>query len=858
MKKGFTMIELLGVIVIITILLLIAIPIYNVIRGNINESVYESKIKEVLSKSESFAEEKNTYYFDIKTLIEEGILSADNELLEFIDPRDGRNMACDIITVKKEQNGFQADVRKSDVCYSKEELETIYGYVKLKIVDENENKIEPIDGWIKKPEVGIIYELQKENLQVKNVRWSGEEELNCTKENLGNCRKYKVNTSSIKNTTITIFLTLDQNGTEIETMSSIEINLDIQEPTVKSLNYNNDLFTESQRKVDFTLSDGSGSGIKAYAIVKEKTCLTKEFENNKKSAKDGVQTEYLNNGTYYICAEDKVGNKTKDEDLEKNKIIVKNIDTTSANLKWSILSSEKGENDWYKSLTLKGIVEEKESGILSVNYCITTNTTCTPNKETSLTNNEFKVELNSNSMNQKVCGETIDKVGNKSRIICSDTYKIDKEMPNIKSLTAENTWGEKNKITAVVEDKISKIIGYAFTKSSTPPTTYQKVNQLTNETFTFDATENQTFYFHVKDTAGNKSTKSITINKVDKTKPIIDFTTSISGNNITVDASKSNDQESGISKYCYKLDENAYICNTSPTYTFVGIKDGDHKVCAYVLDKANNKSEEICKTVKVDSWIEKTYKISGATSGYHGGSWRIWFAISAKNRTGFQMYYRNGIPQGLYLDCQVWLKDGANACRSSGNTYGKQNTEQMNLSSIEGFSGSINFSLSDSKLGSPWGARPCGSSETSSDSGWVSKTFYKPFFYHRYETNAHRYDSPSYKYQKVQIATSVDFQYRVVSEHCTCDDRNPDSDTSITCDLTVYLKVKFKNKKITLLDEANLKVYPDATGYLTEENVSQMIPTHMQVVIGSTWSGYEDNPNSGREFWYQENIKNYF
>ena len=100
MKKGFTMIELLGVIVISCILILIAVPIYNGIKKSINESLYESKIKEVLSKSEVYKEETNKYFFDIKTLIEEGYLTADNELEEYIDPRNGRYMVCDIIIVK--------------------------------------------------------------------------------------------------------------------------------------------------------------------------------------------------------------------------------------------------------------------------------------------------------------------------------------------------------------------------------------------------------------------------------------------------------------------------------------------------------------------------------------------------------------------------------------------------------------------------------------------------------------------------------------------------------------------------------------------------------------------------------------
>ena len=46
MKKGFTLIEVMATIVILAIILLIAVPIYNGVRENINESIYNSKIED--------------------------------------------------------------------------------------------------------------------------------------------------------------------------------------------------------------------------------------------------------------------------------------------------------------------------------------------------------------------------------------------------------------------------------------------------------------------------------------------------------------------------------------------------------------------------------------------------------------------------------------------------------------------------------------------------------------------------------------------------------------------------------------------------------------------------------------------
>ena len=207
MKKGFTIVEILGVIVIITILLLIAIPIYNGVRERINESVYESKIKEVLSKSEVYSEETNKYFFDIKTLIEEGYLTADNELEEYIDPRNGRNMVCDIIIVKDQE---EIEIRKSEICYTKEELESIYGYVKLIVTDEKGTALESTKEWYKKEKVWIRYLIQKENIEVEEIHWSGEEEKICTKEDLSACEAYEIETSSVKNVIVRLNAKLKQ------------------------------------------------------------------------------------------------------------------------------------------------------------------------------------------------------------------------------------------------------------------------------------------------------------------------------------------------------------------------------------------------------------------------------------------------------------------------------------------------------------------------------------------------------------------------------------------------------------------------------------------------------------------------
>ena len=54
-KKGFTIIELLTVMGILVLLLLISVPIYKNISDKLNESLYQSKVSNVLSRGEEYA-----------------------------------------------------------------------------------------------------------------------------------------------------------------------------------------------------------------------------------------------------------------------------------------------------------------------------------------------------------------------------------------------------------------------------------------------------------------------------------------------------------------------------------------------------------------------------------------------------------------------------------------------------------------------------------------------------------------------------------------------------------------------------------------------------------------------------------
>ena len=139
MKKGFTPVELLSVLGIMALLLLIAVPTYLSVSNNIKENLYESKVKELLSKGESYAEDSNNYAFSVNRLLEEGKISPDDESGAIYDPRDKRKMNCDIIEVKYDNENYDGTYIESDECLSDDEINNRFGIIKLIVKNDEEN-----------------------------------------------------------------------------------------------------------------------------------------------------------------------------------------------------------------------------------------------------------------------------------------------------------------------------------------------------------------------------------------------------------------------------------------------------------------------------------------------------------------------------------------------------------------------------------------------------------------------------------------------------------------------------------------------------------------------------------------------
>jgi len=333
MKKGFTIVELLAVLAIMTIILLMAVPAYTGVVSIIHQRVYDSKITEVLAKSEIYSEETRKTVFNINALIEAGKIEADNESGVFEDPRDGRDMSCDMINVLLKDGGYDVTITEDyeKNCYDSETLENLHGITSLKVVKSptDPQEVTGITGtnWLRNNEVYVTYELKEDYKEyegnIESILWYGEEEKVCSLElgNLSECKYYPVKTTGVLNTEVHFQITIRIQGVQIQNENSKSILLDTEYPIILdgSITKDDEYNSNSERRIQFELSDRNGSGVKEYTVVKYDGGNLSCNVSGYKETSEGVQTEFLESGSFYICVKDKVGNVIDDETLNQKK-----------------------------------------------------------------------------------------------------------------------------------------------------------------------------------------------------------------------------------------------------------------------------------------------------------------------------------------------------------------------------------------------------------------------------------------------------------------------------------------------------------------------------------------------------------
>ena len=343
MKKGFTLIELLSVLGIMAILLLIAVPTYLTVSNNVKENMYESKVKELLAKGESYAEDSNNYVFSVNRLLEEGKISADDESGNIYDPRDKRKMNCDLIEISYQDNQIKSNLISQSECLSDEDISSRYGLLTLTLKGNVNETVKP-GVWTNDSEVSVGYVINDKYKdivgEITGLTWSGAEEKSCTLENIHECDTYKVSTTTSASLTVRLVANIKVKDATVTNNYTTSVLMDVEAPLLKndSIIVNNDVDTNEIKIVTFELTDNYGSGLETYALVTEKSCQNASYKPSEEVV-EGTQTESLDEQVYYVCTKDKVGNE-KGYFEDGYQIDVKNVDKNQLRASLSITSRD--------------------------------------------------------------------------------------------------------------------------------------------------------------------------------------------------------------------------------------------------------------------------------------------------------------------------------------------------------------------------------------------------------------------------------------------------------------------------------------------------------------------------------------
>ena len=119
-NKGFTIPELLAVIVIIGILVTIASASYNGISKTLKEKTYQNKINLIKTKAVEYATDNNVdaETISVAKLLNEGYLELENdtEANEKLNNPNGGYLDCYQVSINKNIDDYDINVTSDDTC----------------------------------------------------------------------------------------------------------------------------------------------------------------------------------------------------------------------------------------------------------------------------------------------------------------------------------------------------------------------------------------------------------------------------------------------------------------------------------------------------------------------------------------------------------------------------------------------------------------------------------------------------------------------------------------------------------------------------------------------------------------------
>ncbi len=293
-KKGFTLIELIAVLVVLSILIASSVAVFINIRNSVLRKEKNNLITYLETKAIEYANETNVTAVSVEDLIKIGLIKPDDET-DIYDPVTRESMNCYIIDLVWEDGEYKAkfgsNVGKNGTTCN--EYTRRKNLVICQVVGNNCNDIKN-EQWFKDDiTIGLKFVNGKRIIKESGyeISWKSNTGISSIEDTI------KTNVDLIANINYTAKVIKDN---EVSEASQI-VNIDKEAPIINEIKYNTNW--SKSKEIEIIASDGLGSGAGGYVIVLENEKCSGYNTNNKITIKS--------NGNYKVCIRDKAGNETE-------------------------------------------------------------------------------------------------------------------------------------------------------------------------------------------------------------------------------------------------------------------------------------------------------------------------------------------------------------------------------------------------------------------------------------------------------------------------------------------------------------------------------------------------------------------
>ena len=412
-KKGFTLMELLSVIVLLGIIITIGLFSISSIRKAILDRQYKNLKTEIELAAEKYYQDTESTIFYVQTLLDEGYIKADNSSLNIYSPVDSNIMNCYTINVVDEKATLD-DINKNKECNTE-----IAGNYELKIMRENDKTS---DKWYKESEI-LSAVIKKDNSVDDSLIYTWTTDLN--PNTIWDQREFDLkNLLNEKGGVINDVFYVQANKQDTDKVyrsAGKRIKIDKVKPIIDSADAGEQNDWVKQRDVTIKAHD-LGSGIVGYLFSDKADCSGNFEKLTKPQNEFTLKRTFKSNGEYYFCLIDDAGNISK-----SSKIVIQKVDGIPPKCYYGGESTE-----YIKGIRVitYGCIDD-ESGCATLKVGSATST-CDPSTSTNcskLTNTySYKDTTITDKITNKIGSFTIiDKNGNKT-----DCPIVDKTNENYK------------------------------------------------------------------------------------------------------------------------------------------------------------------------------------------------------------------------------------------------------------------------------------------------------------------------------------------------------------------------------------------------------------------------------------------